>query len=335
MAAMARRSPMRLKPASAAPAAERGTTEGAPLLAVSANGHVPIGRTPAVQRTVRILDYLSVHPGQSFSLSHLSRALDITKATAHSLLNTLVDAGLLLRHAAGPSYSLGPATVALGEAALAQFPAIGAARREMYRLAMDTGYQALLSTVMGSEILVVATTSVSPSVVDWSLPGHRAPFTPPMGTVFVAWTSPEEVRRWLDRSGASPATRERYVNELAMVRARGYGIGAIANEFTRLKHALDLLSEDASASEVRSRVNEVLEEIRREEVFFPEVVPDGTYTVTHLSAPIFGPGGSAEIGVMLHGFPEPVTGQEIERLGRRLVQATSEAMAAAGRTPAG
>ena len=44
---------------------------------------------PAVERTVATLNFLAAHPDEPFTLSELSRRLDITKATAHTMLNAI------------------------------------------------------------------------------------------------------------------------------------------------------------------------------------------------------------------------------------------------------
>ena len=80
-------------------------------------------RSPAVDRAVAVLNHLAAAPRQRFTLSELARDLDLNKATAHALLATLVDVGYLVRHDDDKSYALGPALIALGNAALASSPA--------------------------------------------------------------------------------------------------------------------------------------------------------------------------------------------------------------------
>jgi DNA-binding IclR family transcriptional regulator len=80
-------------------------------------------RAPAIERCVAVLNHLAERPRESFTLSQIARELDLNKATAHSLLTTLVDAGYLVRHQRDKSYGLGPALIALGNASLTAYPA--------------------------------------------------------------------------------------------------------------------------------------------------------------------------------------------------------------------
>src|SRR5205807_5671765 len=52
---------------------------------------------PGAERVVAVLNFLTAHPDESFTLSELARRLDLNKATCHALLMTLTDAGYLLR----------------------------------------------------------------------------------------------------------------------------------------------------------------------------------------------------------------------------------------------
>ena len=72
---------------------------------------------PSADRTVALLDFLAAHPDERFGLSDLARRLDINKATAHALTAALTNAGYLLRHPVDKRYSLGPALIAIGNAA--------------------------------------------------------------------------------------------------------------------------------------------------------------------------------------------------------------------------
>ena len=100
--------------------------------------------SPAVERTTAILDFLAAHPNEPWTLSELARRLDLNKATAHSLLSALTDAGYLVRHPIRKDYALGPALIGVGRAALSQYPVVDFARPEMRRLADDPALRASL-----------------------------------------------------------------------------------------------------------------------------------------------------------------------------------------------
>lgn len=64
-----------------------------------------------------VLEFMAARPDERFTLSELARGCKLNKATAHSLLNELTGAGLLLRHPGEKRYSLGPRLVTIGLAA--------------------------------------------------------------------------------------------------------------------------------------------------------------------------------------------------------------------------
>src|SRR5207248_704067 len=69
---------------------------------------------PGAERVVAVLNFLTAHPDESFTLSELARRLGLNKATCHALLMTLTEAGYVLRHPTRMTYMLGPALVAAG-----------------------------------------------------------------------------------------------------------------------------------------------------------------------------------------------------------------------------
>ncbi|QVI19887.1 helix-turn-helix domain-containing protein [Nocardia tengchongensis] len=62
-----------------------------------------------------MVSFLAAHPDRSFSLSELARAAEITTATCHAILVSLVEAGWVTR--TDLTYGLGPAMLAIGRAA--------------------------------------------------------------------------------------------------------------------------------------------------------------------------------------------------------------------------
>ena len=73
----------------------------------------------AASRSIRIIDFLSVHLGQPFSLTELARALGANFASTLQVLTALDEAGFVDRHPVHKTYTLGAALVAVGDAALA------------------------------------------------------------------------------------------------------------------------------------------------------------------------------------------------------------------------
>src|SRR6516162_4405102 len=82
---------------------------------------------PAATRAAGILSFLTAHPSRGFTISELVEHLGMNIASAHATLAVLSDCGFVIRDPTHRTYTLGPALVATGFAALEQNPAIGAA----------------------------------------------------------------------------------------------------------------------------------------------------------------------------------------------------------------
>src|SRR5205823_1625778 len=83
--------------------------------------------------------------------------------------------------------------------------------------------------------------------------GQRLPLVPPLGTVFVAWSSPSEIDEWLRRLGPSAADAEltRYREAVETVRQRGYSLGL------EVVAARDLVDKESGRGARRSAVDEL------------------------------------------------------------------------------
>src|SRR5262245_58621931 len=110
---------------------------------------------PAATRALAILDLLAANPDDVFTLAELGKRLDLSAGSAHAIVNAMAEAGYLVRHPTNRSYSLGPAVVAIGNAALDRHPVIAAARDEMKRLADDFDAECMASMPVGDEIVIV------------------------------------------------------------------------------------------------------------------------------------------------------------------------------------
>jgi DNA-binding IclR family transcriptional regulator len=263
---------------------------------------------PAVERTVAILDFLAAHPDEPFTLSELARRLAITKATAHTMLNALADAGYLLRHPTQKTFTLGPALIAIGSAAASRrMEVVDYARDEMKRLADELQLQVMASAAMGEEIVMLARAGAAGPFRLTMDVGQRIPLVPPLGTVFVAWSPQEEIDRWLRRVGAGTpeAELDRYRAAVDVVRRRGWSLGL---EAAVPLH--DALERDASG---------LLAELARGEYLLLELERAASYRLSHVAAPVFGPDGSVVLALTLIGFPGRLDADAVPELAERLV----------------
>jgi DNA-binding IclR family transcriptional regulator len=181
-----------------------------------------LSSAPAVDRAVKVLDFLAAHPAERFGVSELARRLEISKATCHAVVSSLSEAGYLLRHPGQLTYSLGPGVIALGAAAQARFGALDVARDELPELADELGVECIVSAAVGHEIVLLARAGPQTALGLAASVGQRVPLAPPLGAVFLAWSPAEVVEDWLQRSGSKGAQRDRHQAALAEVRRRGY-----------------------------------------------------------------------------------------------------------------
>ncbi len=266
-------------------------------------------RSPAVERCVAVLNFLAASPSQPYTLSELARELDLNKATAHALLATLVDEGYVIRHPESLAYSLGPALVAIGAAARTTYPAARLAERPMQELSDDLDMSCIASQALtrddgDDEIVILAAAGTRRPFGVNIQPGQRMPLAPPLGSVFVAWSRPEEIDRWLSHLGpeATQADFARYRKALDNVRQRGYSMGVGGTD-------------DYDLGELSGQ---------------------GSYRVNHIGAPVFDARGAVTLALFLIGFQGQISASEVPRYAERLVAAATEVTDALhGRVPVG
>jgi DNA-binding IclR family transcriptional regulator len=270
---------------------------------------------PAVDRAVHILDFLADHPTDAFSLSELARRLEMNKASAHATLNALVDAGYLLRHPTRKDYHLGPRLMTVGEAARNQFPVVDFARDELRRLSDDLGMECVASTAVADEMVIVDRAGpVRPIGVTVAV-GYRFPLVPPMGTVFMAWSSADEIDEWLRRVGPDVSEEElaRYRSALAAVRERGFSAGLDADTSRDLSQVL-ARRDEAGRRDIGSMAHDEYQLI--------ELEGSDEYRLNTLGAPVFDAAGSVVLGVFVAGFRGSQTAEQVPDYAERLIKAT-------------
>lgn len=283
---------------------------------------------PAVDRTVAVLELLAAHPEESLTLSEICRRTGVTKATAHATLHALAAAGWLSRDPEDKRYTLGPAAVAVGAAAAApRLAVVDHARGEMAKLAAGLGVQVVASQAVGDEIVFLAVEGrAAPFAVSIQV-GQRLPLVPPLGTVFVAWSPPAEIDRWLRRLGprAETADLARYRAAVDAVRRRGWSAGLDPGTVVPLRPAL--AGERGAAAALVAR-------LAHEEYSLLELEHAATYRLNHIAAPVFGPDGRVVLALTIVGFHGQLEAARVPDLGERLQQAAlAVTKAVHGRAP--
>lgn len=280
--------------------------------------------SPGVARVVGVLDFLAEHPDEVFNLSELCRRVDMNKATAHSLLGELTDAGYLVRDPVDKTYGLGPRLLAVGLAAGHNERAVlSRARRHLRRLAGELDARCVASTRRGDDIVILEVAGRERPFRTSIQAGHRLPFVPPVGTVFIAWSSDVEIERWLAGAGDEAATTQAtYRTALEAVRRRGCSLSLDGPARQRLETAL--------GGDEPGAVVEAVHDLVREKYFLLDLDEGTDYELSFLAAPVFGPDGRVVLAVTVYDLPPTSSAADVEALIRQVLATTAAITAAIG-----
>jgi DNA-binding IclR family transcriptional regulator len=259
--------------------------------------------SPAALRTVAVLDLFGSHPGQSFTLTEIARALKMNQATCLSILMALVESNYLMR-ATDKSYMSGPALARLGASAAAlDANPLQLALPEMRRLADEM--DAICSAIFpeGNEA-VVRERAASASHLGWAAHLHRRfPLHPPYGSVFMAWADDQSIMRWINRVQPPPGGEQRdaILSSLDFCRREGFTLG-LRTEPVR---------GEAHAQALSHRTDKT-------DYLVSDVHADTRYDLAFVAAPVFDRERKVVFALAMTGFVRAVDAGEVRRVGRAL-----------------
>jgi DNA-binding IclR family transcriptional regulator len=258
--------------------------------------------SPAVARTVAVLNFFADHPGQAFTLTDIVSSLKISRATCHALLAALVEAGYLYR-SNSKTYLLGSALARLADAAKGSLSPLQVAAPEMRALADE--FDVICAAIfLEKDEAVVRERASSVSHLGWSIfPGTRIPVRPPFGSIFMGWASENEVDAWINRAASPPSEDERRKmrESVDFVRRCGFSIAL------RKVHIAD----EGHAQSLVYRADQT-------DYLVSELDSDREYNLGSVSAPVFDLRGRIAFVIGLMGFIKPMKGSEIQHVGGRL-----------------
>jgi DNA-binding IclR family transcriptional regulator len=187
---------------------------------------------PAVEQASRILFCLAGSRRPELSLTEVCAAVGIHKSKGYAILNTLLEAGLVVRDADTKSYSLGPGLLYLSRAVLDKTEIGRGAKPYLARLVAATRSTALLGLLNKSRLFVAAKEEASSGIGIAIRVGHRYPLTwGAHGKAILAFLPEAEQERLLSEGellflGGRPepeADLAAVRRELEAVRREGYG----------------------------------------------------------------------------------------------------------------
>src|SRR5580658_2298945 len=185
---------------------------------------MPVQPSPAVRRAIEMLRIVAEDPEQEWTLSQLSRAIEVHPASCQTIVLALVQGGVLQRRRARSTYNLGPTLIALGDRARRSIDLVKLAEPELITLRDRHDATSMLGMVSGASIIATSVWPAHQLMGFGVVPYMSVPFQAPFGTVYVAWDSAESIDAWLRRGQPEiTATRVRALrSDLALVRARGW-----------------------------------------------------------------------------------------------------------------
>ena len=186
-------------------------------------------RIGSLEKALLLLEKLANHPDST--LADLSRELDSPRAGVFRYLKALESAGYVRQTAGTKRYALGPRLLYLGNAARHQMKLPEIARplmlslRERYNETIHIGVLAHGQTI---HVEVVSSTHPVKMAAEVGEPAFS--HVSALGKALLAWSEPgvveDAIREW-GLPALTPktiVTRERFAEDLAAIRSRGYSL---------------------------------------------------------------------------------------------------------------
>jgi len=272
----------------------------------------------AAARSLQVLNFLSVHPGQAFSLKEISRACGLNAASLLAIMTALVDGGYVLRHPSHKTYTIAPGVIALGRAALIEHPEIGAAEVELELLAGELEVQCSAAVLMGPDIVPIVTSGRPRSVETWTHTAARVPFVAPFGAPFAAFGTEALRDQWMQRSSRPVGDPHLELLERELTLVREFGFAVLRQvPFFDMGMLLQELVEEPASQRAKARLAEVVERFS-DQFLDLDAASSESHHVGIITVPVFSPIGDVVMSVTANGFRDPLTSGQIMEVGGRL-----------------
>lgn len=284
--------------------------------------------SPQTERVVNLFEHLAGDGSRGLTLAEVSRHLDVHKASCHSMLSKLLEAGWLLRDPIRKTYHLGPALVRLGREAASRYPALELARSAMVELSAATSAHCIAFAVSDDHSTAVDQVRSRHGGGHPMPIGTQFPHRPPYGASTLSWAGPDAQERWL--AALPEDARDRYRQALSTAKQRGYAVGLQILPDLRLQElALLVRSAEVRSTRLSQLAQALTDELIHQEDWFPtRLAMDCTYQVSHVDSPILERDSRVALMLSLVPSPEPMSGSEVTRLGTQLSAATRRLSAA-------
>lgn len=276
--------------------------------------------SPQTDRVIRLIEMLADdQTGEGLRLADVSRRLGVHKASCHSMLASLLEAGWLVRDPRQKSYHLGPALVRVGATVSSRFPAQHLVRSALLELAGATGAHCIAFSVDEDHVSVID--QVSPHGTSHPITmGAELPLRPPYAVGVIPWTPTRIQEDWLQM--LPEGTRARYRRAFAAARQRGYAF--ILHVFPDLQlQELALLFRNADAHEGRlaDLAAALTGALVRKGDWFPEdLAGEHRYQINSIGAPVLDRSGQPVLMLSIAPRSGPITAAMTHNMGELLAR---------------
>ncbi len=192
--------------------------------------------TQTLDRALNVLFQVSASGSRGLSLAECTAILEYSKPTTFRILRTLQARSLLIHDSDRGAYTLGPMVLRLGMGYLESLDLRREALPTMRRLGAETGETIHLSILDGVDVVYIEKVDSPQSVRMFSRIGLTMPaHSTGIGKAILAYLPEEDLRARLPdrleaRTAATITSRDRLVEHLRGVRARGYSTDDMENE---------------------------------------------------------------------------------------------------------
>jgi len=271
----------------------------------------------AVDRVVAILEFLAERPTESFSISELSRRLDISKATCHALIGSLIEAHWVMRNPRDKLVRVGPALIAAA-ALTAGRPRYLAelARADMEDLGQMYAAQGAASLAAGEEIVLIETYNPGNEAHAPMQVGNRVPLKPPNGFVYLAWG--KDVL-----AGREQFQTEACSNVLSVIRQRGFSVTLEMDLPPNIERALRRVQTDTPAVEIEAVLASLVASLQLDDYSALHIDENKEYNVANISVPVLDDAENVVIALTLAGFGSLLSGSTILAIANGLKKIAS------------
>ena len=186
-------------------------------------------RVPALEKSIAILNLIASGK-RKYTITEITKELEISKATVFSILNVLNSHDILRRNSKG-EYEIGLKLYELGMSYASDMNIVEIAHPYLENLMEETGHTVHLGVLDEGEILYIDKVEPDSFIKFSTYPGLRAEFhTTSLGKSIVAYLKDVEVEELVATKGLSKFTSKTITNlgdlkkDLMEIRHKGYAL---------------------------------------------------------------------------------------------------------------